>query len=91
LEADNKTCASIDDCASSPCEQQCVNTMSGYFCECGAGFALNADGSTCSARTTPVGCGVILDKHSDFSYSDFSYSDYSFLAKQLKLLIHCQN
>merc|ERR1712121_391456 len=58
LEADNKTCASIDDCASSPCEQQCVNTMTGYFCECGAGFNLNADGSTCSARTTSVGCGA---------------------------------
>merc|ERR1712142_687661 len=43
LEADNKTCASIDDCASSPCEQQCINTASGFFCECGAGFALNAD------------------------------------------------
>ena len=32
--------------------------MSGYFCECGAGFTLNADGSTCSARTTSVGCGA---------------------------------
>jgi len=58
LEADNKTCASIDDCASSPCEQQCIDTASGFFCECGAGFALNADGSTCSARTTSVGCGA---------------------------------
>merc|ERR1712202_30788 len=58
LEADNKTCASIDDCASSPCEQQCIDTASGFFCECGAGFSLNADGSTCSARTTSVGCGA---------------------------------
>merc|ERR1712202_47484 len=53
-----KTCASIDDCASSPCEQQCIDTASGFFCECGAGFSLNADGSTCSARTTSVGCGA---------------------------------
>merc|ERR1712096_417113 len=58
LEVDNKTCASIDDCASSPCEQQCIDTASGFFCECGAGFSLNADGSTCSARTTSVGCGA---------------------------------
>merc|ERR1712202_50197 len=47
LEADNKTCASIDDCASSPCEQQCIDTASGFFCECGAGFA--PLGQTCVA------------------------------------------
>ncbi|XP_073902764.1 von Willebrand factor C and EGF domain-containing protein isoform X2 [Castor canadensis] len=40
-------CADIDECLSSSCEGQCVNTEGGFVCECGPGMRLSADRHSC--------------------------------------------
>ncbi|XP_025771110.1 von Willebrand factor C and EGF domain-containing protein [Puma concolor] len=37
----------IDECLSSSCEGQCVNTEGGFVCECGPGMQLSADRHSC--------------------------------------------
>uniref|UniRef100_A0A8C9JUQ6 von Willebrand factor C and EGF domains n=1 Tax=Panthera tigris altaica TaxID=74533 RepID=A0A8C9JUQ6_PANTA len=40
-------CTDIDECLSSSCEGQCVNTEGGFVCECGPGMQLSADRHSC--------------------------------------------
>ncbi|XP_034501683.1 von Willebrand factor C and EGF domain-containing protein isoform X5 [Ailuropoda melanoleuca] len=40
-------CTDIDECLSSSCEGQCVNTEGGFVCECGPGMQLAADRHSC--------------------------------------------
>ncbi|XP_065565688.1 fibrillin-1-like isoform X2 [Artemia franciscana] len=38
----------IDECHEAPCEQLCRNLPGSFECDCGEGFILNSDNSTCS-------------------------------------------
>ena len=42
----------IDECETDNgnCQEQCNNTLGSYFCECGAGFALQPDERTCGGK-----------------------------------------
>ncbi|KAM5319065.1 von Willebrand factor C and EGF domain-containing protein isoform 2-T2 [Glossophaga mutica] len=40
-------CTDVDECLSSSCEGQCVNTEGGFVCECGPGMRLSADRHSC--------------------------------------------
>ncbi|XP_036916409.1 von Willebrand factor C and EGF domain-containing protein isoform X2 [Sturnira hondurensis] len=40
-------CTDVDECLSSSCEGQCVNTEGGFVCECGPGMQLSADRHSC--------------------------------------------
>ncbi|XP_054998967.1 von Willebrand factor C and EGF domain-containing protein [Sorex araneus] len=40
-------CTDIDECLSSSCQGQCVNTEGGFACECGLGMRLSADRHSC--------------------------------------------
>ena len=42
----------------SVCQQECVNTIGGFRCECMAGFQLNSDNSTCSGV-----CMCVVSEH----------------------------
>ena len=37
----------IDECASSPCGQQCNNTNGSFYCGCYSGYQLHSNGTTC--------------------------------------------
>ncbi|XP_022097489.1 fibrillin-1-like [Acanthaster planci] len=41
-------CVDIDECRSSQCDQECINTEGGMRCECGPGFTLSPDGQGCT-------------------------------------------
>ena len=46
----------VDECqntSSHNCEQDCVNFPASFFCDCGDGYELNADGRTCDGKTFP--------------------------------------
>lgn len=45
----------VDECLSSSCEGQCVNTEGGFVCECGLGMQLSADRHSCQGE--PLGWG----------------------------------
>ncbi|XP_071451711.1 low-density lipoprotein receptor-related protein 2 [Hetaerina americana] len=50
---DSRTCIDRNECSEwGYCDQLCSNTMGGYKCSCLAGYALNADGTRCSASTS---------------------------------------
>ncbi|XP_045710785.1 von Willebrand factor C and EGF domain-containing protein isoform X2 [Phyllostomus hastatus] len=40
-------CTDVNECLSSSCEGQCVNTEGGFVCECGLGMQLSADRHSC--------------------------------------------
>ncbi|XP_012884445.1 PREDICTED: von Willebrand factor C and EGF domain-containing protein [Dipodomys ordii] len=48
-------CADIDECLSSSCEGQCVNTEGGFVCECGPGMQLSADRHSCQDTNECLG------------------------------------
>ena len=43
----------INECQSGNggCEQECVNTYGSYYCQCGHGFKLSADGHGCDSKS----------------------------------------
>ena len=46
----------VDECqnnSSHNCEQHCVNFPASFFCDCGDGYELNADGRSCDGKTFP--------------------------------------
>ena len=46
------TCTDINECATNNggCAQICTNTVSSYYCSCGAGYMMGSDGHTCSGE-----------------------------------------
>ena len=40
----------IDECASKPCSQHCVNTKGSYKCTCAEGYQLGRNQKTCKAK-----------------------------------------
>ena len=48
LTLDINECAASVNLPSSVCQQVCVNTIGGFYCECMAGFQINSDNATCS-------------------------------------------
>ncbi|XP_056382711.1 von Willebrand factor C and EGF domain-containing protein isoform X2 [Hyla sarda] len=45
--ANGVACTDINECVTSSCKGTCLNTEGGYMCDCGPGFKLAADRSTC--------------------------------------------
>ena len=41
-------CTDINECESSSCEHNCINTPGSFACYCREGYELNNDGMTCS-------------------------------------------
>ena len=50
------TCTDINECATNNggCAQICTNTVSSYYCSCGAGYMMGGDGHTCSGEETQL-------------------------------------
>ncbi|KAL8615010.1 hypothetical protein ACOMHN_051871 [Nucella lapillus] len=42
-ESKSDPCSDVNECANSPCDQSCNNTLGSYVCSCGRGFTSNGD------------------------------------------------
>lgn len=40
--------ADIDECLSQPCEQECMNNIGSFECDCRTGYLIQSDGRNCS-------------------------------------------
>ena len=66
----------IDECETDNgnCQEQCNNTLGSYFCECGAGFALQPDERTCGGKAHPQLLNSQSNNHCQKLRANFSQS-----------------
>jgi hypothetical protein len=50
MNGDGRNCADINECAANNggCQQNCINTLGSYYCNCSSGYTLNTDGKSCN-------------------------------------------
>ena len=51
ITADRSECVAVDECSSSPCEHNCMNTMGSYWCSCLENFVLEEEGHMCACES----------------------------------------
>lgn len=84
LEANNKTCEDIDECAEpDTCTQICINLPGSYKCDCGDGYMIDPATKTCKAESGTVPTLYFTNRH-EVRKLTVDRSDYVRVIPQLK-------